>query len=65
MEAGINKLVEKSTMPDRVKSFGKIAIGMDYSRSCLGFIKPMQNVLRKIKNLVENRLTRVETDLAG
>ena len=34
-------------------------------RARLGFVKPIRNRLRKIKNLIENRRYRVDTGLAG
>ena len=64
-EASQNKFVEKGRVPDRVENFQKV----NSSKNCLkarpGFAKPIQNRLRKIKNLIESRLHRAETDLAG
>ena len=49
-------------MPDRVESFGEVVNSSKNDR--LGFIKPFAK-LRKIKNLIESRPSRVETDPAG
>ena len=52
-------------MPDRVKSFGEIDSRQDRPRARPGFVKPIQNGLRKVQNLIECRPTRAETGLAG
>ena len=58
MEASRNKFMKKSGMPGTVKS-----------RNCLRarprFVKPIGNVLRKIKNLIGGRLSRVKTGMVG
>ena len=64
-EASRNKFLEKSGMPDRVKSFREINSRQDRPRARPGFVKPIRNGLRKIQNLIECRPTRAETDLAG
>ena len=64
-EASRNKLVEKSRMPDRVKSFREIDNKQDRPRARTGFVKPIRNGLRKVQNLIECRPTRAETGLAG
>ena len=64
-EASRNKFVEKGGMPDRVKSFREIDSGEDRWRSRPGFVKPIRDGLRKVQNLIECRLTRTETGLAG
>ena len=64
-EAGRNEFVEKSGMPNRVKSFREIDSRQDRPRARPGFVKPIRNGLRKVQNLIECRPTRAETGLAG
>ena len=64
-EASRNQFVEKSGMPDRVKSFGEIDSKQDRPRAWPGFVKPIRNGLRKVQNLIECRPSRAETGLAG
>ena len=52
-------------MPDRVKSFGEIDSRENRPRARPGFVKPIRNGLRKIKNLIKCRPTRAETGLTG
>ena len=52
-------------MPDRVKSFREIDSRQDRPRAQPGFVKPIQNGLRKIQNLIECRSSRAETGLGG
>ena len=52
-KASRNQFVEKGGMPDRVKSFGEIDSREDHPRARPGFIKPIRNELRKIKNLIK------------
>ena len=52
-------------MPDKVKSFGEINSREDRSRAWPEFVKPIQNGLRKEKNLIKSRPSRAETGLAG
>ena len=51
-EASQNKFVEKGGMPDRVKSFGEINGRENRPRARPGFVKPIRNGLRKVKNLI-------------
>ena len=51
-EASRNKFVEKGGMPDRVKSFREINSREDRPRARPGFVKPIQNRLRKVQNLI-------------
>ena len=51
-EASRNEFVEKSGMPDGVKSFRKINSTNDCSRARSGFVKPTRNELRKEHNLI-------------
>ena len=51
-ETSRNKFVEKIGMPDRVKNFGEINSREDLPRARPGFVKPIRNGLRKIKNLI-------------
>ena len=64
-EASQNKFVEKGGMPDRVENLGEVDSSKNCRRARLGSVKPIQNGLRKIKNLTKSRLSRVETGLAG
>ena len=64
-EASRNKFVEKGGMPDRAKSFGEIDSREDRSRVQPGFVKPIQNGLKKVQNLSKCRSSREETGLAG
>ena len=64
-EASQNEFMEKSGMPDRVKSFGKVNRSEDRPRARFGFVKPIRDGLRKIKNLIWSRPSRAETGLAG
>ena len=60
-----NEFVEKGGMPDRVKRFREIDSIENCPRARPGFVKPIRNGLRKVKNLIECRPTRAETGLAG
>ena len=60
-KVGRNKFVEKGRMPDRVKSFGEVNSSKNCPRTLLGFVKPIQNGLIKIKNFIKSRHSRVET----
>ena len=51
-EASRNKIKEKGGMPDRVKNFREINSREDRLRARSGFVKPIKNGLRKIKNLI-------------
>ena len=64
-EASRNKFVKKGGMPDRVKSFREIDSIENRPRARHGFVKPIRNGLKKVQNLIESRLSRAETDLAG
>ena len=52
-------------MPDRVKSSGEIDSRQDRLRAWPGFVKPIQNGLRKVQILIECRPSRAETGLTG
>ena len=43
------------TMTHGVKSFGKVNNDKDLPRAQLGIVKPIQNRLRKIKNLIKEQ----------
>ena len=47
-EASRNQFVEKSRMPDRVKSFGEIDSRQDRPRARPGFVKLIRNGLRDV-----------------
>ena len=64
-EASRNRFVEKGGMPDRVKSFGEIDSRQDRPRARPGFVKPIGDGLRKVKNLIKCRPSRAETGLGG
>ena len=64
-EASQNEFMEKDGMPDRVKSFREINSRQDRWRARPGFVKPMQNGLKKAQNLIKCRPSRAETGLAG
>ena len=63
--ASRNKFVEKSGMPDKVKSFREIDSRQDHPRARPGFVKLIRNGLRKVQNLIKCRPSRAETGLAG
>ena len=60
-----NEFMEKGGMPDRVKSFREIDSRQDRPRAWPGLVKPIQNGLRKVQNLIWSRPSRAETSLAG
>ena len=64
-EASRNEFVEKSGVPDRLKSFREIDSRQDRLRARPGFVKPIRNGLRKVQNLIKCRPSRAETGLAG
>ena len=51
-EASRNQFVEKGRMPDRVKSFRDIDSRKNLPRARPGFVKLIQNGLRKVQNLI-------------
>ena len=51
-------------MPDRVKSLEKVDSIKDDQRPWLEFVKPIQNELKKIWDLIKSRPTRAETGMA-
>ena len=51
-EASRNEFMEKGGMPDRVQNFREINSREDHPRVRLGFVKSIQNGLRKIQNLI-------------
>ena len=53
-----NMFVEKGRMSDRVESFQEINSKEDRPRARPGFVKPMQNGLRKEQNLIYSRPVR-------
>ena len=64
-KASRNKFMEKGGMPDRVKCFREIDSRENRPRARTGFVKPIQNGLRKVQNLIEYRPNKAETGLAG
>ena len=64
-EASRNQFVEKSGMPDRVKSFREVDSRQDRPRARPGFVKPIRNGLKKEQNLIKCRPSMAETGLAG
>ena len=63
-EASQNKFVKKGDLPDRVENCRKVNNSKNCQRARPGFVKPIQDRLRKIKNLIESRLSRAETGQA-
>ena len=59
-EASRNKFVEERA----VRRLGKIISAKDRQKTRLEFLKTIRNRLKEITNLVKNRPTRMETDLA-
>ena len=51
-EASRNEFVEKNGVAGRVKSFGEVDNSENRPRARPGFVKPIRNGLRKIKNLI-------------
>ena len=51
-EVSRNELMVKGRMQDRVKSFQEIDSGENRPRARPGFVKPIRNGLRKIKNFI-------------
>ena len=51
-EASQNEFLEKGGMPDRVKIFGEIDSREDRPRARPGFVKPIRNGLKKVRNLI-------------
>ena len=64
-EASQNQFMKKGGMPDRVKGFREVDSRENRPRAQPGFVKLIQNGLRKKQNLIECRPTKVETGLAG
>ena len=48
----------------KVESFEEVDCSKNRQKARLGFVKSIQNRLRKIKNSIESRLSWVETSLA-
>ena len=59
------KFMEKGKIPDRVESFREIDSRQDRPRARPGFVKLIQNGLRKVQNLIKCRPSRAETGLVG
>ena len=51
-EASRNEFVGKGGIPNKVKSFGEINSREDRPRARPGFVKPIRNGLREVKNLI-------------
>ena len=64
-EASRNEFVEKGGMPDRIQSLGEVDSSKKRPKAHFGFVKPIRNGMRKIKNLIECRSPRAETGLVG
>ena len=64
-EASRNKFVKKSRVPDRVVSLEEVDCSKNRPRARLGFVKPIRNGLKIIKNLIESRPSRADTGLTG
>ena len=64
-EASLNEFVEKGGMSDGAESFRENDSSEDRPRARPGFVKPIQNGLRKVQNLIKCRPSRAETGLVG
>ena len=53
--------MKKDGVSDRAESFRDVDSGKNRPISRLGFVKPIQNRLRKIKNLIKSRSSVAET----
>ena len=51
-------------MPDRAESFGEVDSSENRPRAQPRFVNPIQNGLRKERNLIQSRPSRAETGLA-
>ena len=51
-KASRNEFVEKSGMPDRVKSFREIDSRENHPKAWPGLVKPIRNGLKKKQNLI-------------
>ena len=51
-EASRNEFMEKGGMPDRVKSFREVESRQDRLRARPGFVKPIQDGMKKVQNLI-------------
>ena len=60
-----DKPTKEYGIPDRVDSLGKVDSGKDCPRARLGFVKLIQNGLKKIKILIENAATKTKTGWRG
>ena len=63
-ESSRNEFVEESEMLVRVESFEEVDSSKDCPRAWLGLVKLIQNGQRKIKNLIQSRITRAKSGLA-
>ena len=52
-------------MPERIESFLEVDCSKNRPRARPGFVKPIQNGVRKKQNLIKSRPSIVETGLAG
>ena len=64
-EASRNQFMKNGGMPDRVKSFREINSRQDSLRARSGFVIPIRNGSRKIKNLIWRRPSRADIGLSG
>ena len=53
-----NKFVKKGGVPDSVESFEEVDSSKNRPRARPGFVKPIQNGLRKKQNLIKSRPSR-------
>ena len=51
-------------MPDRVESFREVDRSKNHPKARLGFVRPIQNELRKEQNLINSTPSRAGTGLA-
>ena len=64
-EASRNEFMEKGVMPHRVESLGEVNRSENPPRALPGFVKSIQNGLSQEQNLIQSRLSRVETAWRG
>ena len=57
-EACRNQFLKKGDVPNRVESFEKVDSSKNRPRARLGFVKPIRDGLRNIKNLIKSRPAR-------
>ena len=62
LDSSRNKLSQKSGVPYKVKILGKVDSRKDRSRTRNEFVKPIRNIMKKIKSLMESYPIRAERE---